>query len=112
MTNQEAIKRIEEHIAIHKYRESHAIHIVEALEMAISALEKQIPVKPIRIDKNKEVDGNWKKVCPLCGRMLIERITTAEESYPRHYNYTGHCWCGQAIDWEEEPYRAERRTND
>jgi hypothetical protein len=46
MTNQEAIKRIKEHIAIHKYRESHAIHIVEALEMAISALEAQewIPV--------------------------------------------------------------------
>jgi hypothetical protein len=41
MTNQEAIKRIKEHIAIHKYRESHAIHIVEALEMAISALQAQ-----------------------------------------------------------------------
>lgn len=41
MTNQEAIKRIKEHIAIHKYRESHAIHIVEALEMAISALKAQ-----------------------------------------------------------------------
>ena len=41
MSNQEAIKRIKEHIAIHKYRESHAIHIVEALEMAISALQAQ-----------------------------------------------------------------------
>ena len=41
MTNQEAIKRIKEHIEIHKYRESHAIHIVEALEMAISALQAQ-----------------------------------------------------------------------
>ena len=41
MTNQEAIKRIKEHIAIHKYRESHAIHIVEALEKAISALQAQ-----------------------------------------------------------------------
>ncbi len=74
----------------------------EAMEMAFSALEKQIPKKPIRIDKNKEFDGNWKKICPSCGRMLMERITTSESSYPRHYNYTGHCWCGQAIDWEEE----------
>lgn len=73
-----------------------------ALEMAIEALKKQIPKKPIRIDKNKEFDGNWKKICPLCGRILIERITTSEESYPRYYNYTGHCLCGQAIDWEEE----------
>lgn len=101
MTNQEAIKRIKEHIAIHKYRESHAIHIVEALEMAISALEKQIPVKPIRIDKNKEFDGNWIKICPSCKSVLIERITTNEESCPRVYNYTPHCKCGQAIDWEE-----------
>jgi hypothetical protein len=41
MTNKEAIKRIKEHIAIHKYRESHAIHIVEALDMAITALQAQ-----------------------------------------------------------------------
>lgn len=41
MTNQEAIERITEHIVIHKYRESHAIHIVEALEMAIKALQAQ-----------------------------------------------------------------------
>ena len=41
MTNQEAIERIKEHIAIHKYTELHAIHIVEALEMAISALQAQ-----------------------------------------------------------------------
>lgn len=74
----------------------------EAMQMAISALEKQIPKKPKRIDKNATFDGNWKKVCPACGRVLVERITTPEESYPRHYNYTPHCICGQAIDWEEE----------
>lgn len=71
-----------------------------AVDMAIDALKKQIPAKPIRIDKNKEFDGNWKKVCPLCRRTLIERITTDEKSYPLHYNYTPHCLCGQAIDWE------------
>lgn len=74
----------------------------EALAIAISALEKQIPKKPKRIDKNATFDGNWKKVCPACGRVLVERITTPEESYPRLYNYTPHCICGQAIDWEEE----------
>ena len=76
--------------------------IQEVIDMAISALEKQIPKKPKRIDKNATFDGNWKKVCPACGRVLVERITTPEESYPRTYNHTPHCICGQAIDWEEE----------
>lgn len=73
-----------------------------AVALAISALEKQIPKKPKRIDKNATFDGNWKKVCPACGRVLVERITTPEESYPRIYNCTPHCMCGQAIDWKEE----------
>ena len=70
-----------------------------AAEIAVEAMRKQIPMKPIRIDKNKEFDGNWKKVCPSCRSVLIERITTDEKSYPRLYNYTPHCNCGQAIDW-------------
>ena len=73
-----------------------------ARDIAVNAMEKQIPKKPIRIDQNKEFDGNWKKICPLCGRVLMERITTSECSYPRHYNYTEHCWCGQKICWERE----------
>lgn len=74
----------------------------EAITLAISALEKQIPQKPKRIDKNVTFDGNWKKVCPACGRVLVERVTTPEESYPRIYNHSPHCICGQTIDWEEE----------
>jgi len=71
-----------------------------ALDMAVSAVKKQIPVKPTRIDKNETFDGNWIKVCPNCGRILIERITTSDSSYPRIYNMTGHCICGRAIDLE------------
>ena len=71
-----------------------------AVEIAVEAMEKQIPKKPVMINRNEEFDGNWKKVCPRCGRMLMERITTSEQSYPRHYNMTGFCWCGQAILWE------------
>lgn len=108
MTNKEAIekfKRIKRGniFLIHQRIEGkEVIEDYSLCDMAITALEKQIPKKPIRIDKNKEFDGNWKKVCPSCGRVLMERITTSESSYPQHYNYTGHCWCGQAIDWEEE----------
>ena len=73
---------------------------VWAVEIAVEAMKKQIPVSPIRIDKNNEFYGNWIKVCPLCKRVLIERITTNEESCPRYYNYTLHCKCGKVIDWE------------
>ena len=91
MTNQEAIKRIEEHIAIHKYRESHAMHIVEALEMAISALEKQIPEIPKYKEEDRFVKNcfAWYTYCPKC-RCEIN---------------TGDMYCavcGQEIDWEEE----------
>ena len=98
MTTNEAIQAVKEvtGMSLH-WNDRH----YEALQMALSALEKQIPKKPIRIDKNKEFDGNWKKVCPLCGRVLIERITTSEKSYPLYHNYTSHCLCGQKIDWEE-----------
>ena len=79
-----------------------ASQLADAFDLAIAALEKQEPKKPRHIDKNATFDGNWKRVCPACGRVLVERITTPEESYPRIYNHTPHCICGQAIDWEEE----------
>lgn len=40
MTKKEAIKRIQDHMIIHKSYESRAIYITEALEMAIKALEE------------------------------------------------------------------------
>ena len=73
-----------------------------AMELAVDALEKQIPKKPKRVNKNDIFDGNWRKICPTCGKVLMERITTNVESYPRHYNMSGFCWCGQAIDWGTE----------
>lgn len=102
MTREEAITRIKDHIEIHRYHERNAVKIFEALDMAINALKKQIPVKPKRIDQNAEFDGNWKKVCPSCGRVLVERITTPEKSYPIHYNMTDYCRCGQKICWSED----------
>lgn len=97
MTNAEAIETLRTN-----YPDACFEQLREAVDAAIEALKKQIPQKPIRIDRHNEFDGNWKKVCPSCKRVLIERVTTNEKSYPRHYNYTGHCWCGQAIDWEGE----------
>lgn len=106
MTNQEAINLQEAIIAgLHEtgkdfpYRDELIPLMKESCEMAIEALKKQIPKEPIRVDKNGKFDGNWVKICPTCKRALLERITTAEMSYPREYNISTRCWCGQAIAW-------------
>lgn len=75
----------------------------EAVDIAILALKKQIGKRPLQINTNgtNNFDGNWKKVCPVCQRVLVERITTDEISYPRHYNMSNYCQCGQKLKWDE-----------
>ena len=88
MTPQEAIKRIKNHNEIHSRAEKDfAIHITEALKIAIKALEKQIPKKPIE-------DGYYDEpcVCPNCGSNVINE---ADNDYQFEYCY----YCGQALDW-------------
>ena len=43
MTREEAVARIKDHIEIHRYRERNAVKILEALDMAIKALEQLEP---------------------------------------------------------------------
>lgn len=59
-----------------------------ALNMAIEALEKQIPKKPV---------GKYTSYkCPVCGR----RVRSGKGSSSRGIDH--YCQkCGQAIDWEE-----------
>ena len=61
----------------------------KAISMAIEALEKQIPKKPLHMNKNY--------YCPICkedGWMLWD------DAIPNDMDkYCGKC--GQAIDWEE-----------
>ena len=53
-----------------------------AVEIAVEALQKQIPKKP-----KMPLDAYW--VCPTCGRKVEHPFE--------------HCMrCGQAIEWEEE----------
>ena len=68
----------------------HCLHVdsvrEQAINMAIKALEKQVPMKPIR-----KPNHNWKDTeitCPTCGGLLFSEYTD------------GHCECGQKIDWE------------
>lgn len=91
MTAQEAIERI-------KYRIETASLIAgkgvdgkafEDLDMAIEALEKQIPKKVVNFEKACDIYGK----CPKCKEMFW--ITEGDE-----FNYCP--TCGQALDWSEE----------
>lgn len=56
MTREEAIARIKDHKIIHKMYEPRAIHISEALDMAISALSKTPSETEIRTEESKDGD--------------------------------------------------------
>lgn len=60
MTPEEAIKTIQ--VAIAEVEWEYPMNYSVAFEMAIKALEKQIPKKPI--------DGECYYICPCCGRAL------------------------------------------
>ena len=92
MTNEEAIKRIKDHMRVHGIGEYPHIYIEEALLMAIEALGKQIPKEPViwedKYYYSPVPNDDWGYECPFCGNRDID--------YPDHY-----CICGQALDWSE-----------
>ena len=87
MTNEEARKTLKEikPIPIDGFK-----IIADAYDMAIEALEKQIPKKPLHMHKNY--------YCPICkedGWMLWD------DAIPNDMDeYCGKC--GQAIDWSDD----------
>lgn len=60
---------------------------LEICKTAKSAIEKQIPKKPLDIEK--DYDGDYGK-CPNCEKMLLDF---------EDYKYCKHC--GQALDWSD-----------
>lgn len=58
----------------------------KALKMAVDALEKQVPKKPIRETNRTYPDYCWFEKCPACGHNL------GDEKYCSN--------CGQLILWE------------
>lgn len=89
MTYQEAIERIKIHNEHHSQQERFAIYITEALNMAIEALEKQMPEAPI-LDIIYP-SGIKSYNCPVCGKGCLVRT----DSYCPKYCSN----CGQALDW-------------
>ena len=85
MTESEAIKEIRFNMSTIGLNNEAAKRVVEARDMAISALEKQIPKKPYKDNENGVYE---KDHCPTCHRSL----------FPNDH----HCECGQAIDWSDE----------
>ena len=89
MTPEEAIKELKERITLAE-NEGYADTIpeyIEAMNMAISALEKQEPMKPMA----PELDplGGVTHPCGNCGGELVSKF---HDFCP---------WCGQAVNWEK-----------
>ena len=119
MTPKEAIEQLESFIlnsqSFHEEEGNIWGKDIEALNMAISALEKQIPKKPIlksgeslihinRGDKPHE----WRNVqwqdwtCPECGWFVGQRYN-ATQCKPHGQRKCNYCnKCGQAIDWGDK----------
>lgn len=96
MTNEEAIKTIE--VAIAEVEWNYPMDYAVAFETAISALEKQIPKKPIQANYIVKVNGvdtlldeNESTKCPSCTYKDIE---------VKHGQKYCHI-CGQALDWSD-----------
>lgn len=86
MTNEEAINTIE-HGCVYRDKRGG-----EALEIAVIALEKQIPKKPINVEKHYYE-------CPCCKQDLgvsDDDIFVYENHTPMYCSN-----CGQALDWSD-----------
>ena len=92
MTNEEAIKILKSKM---DGSVDTSYEWAETMRMAINALEKQIPMKPVKSKEERYGMGyvyhDW--ICPTCGRFLAPEPTRTGNRY---------CRCGQAIDWEGE----------
>lgn len=68
----------------------------ESIDMAIQALEKQIPKKPIR----HTAWENFK--CPACGSAEIVQYDTEYREYDKDCKFEYCSDCGQKLDWGDE----------
>lgn len=74
---EEAIKRIVAYKDIQIQNDPLAVYVIEAVDIAIKSLQKQIPTQAISY--------TTEYTCPSCGCEVDEKAH--------------HCLCGQALDW-------------
>lgn len=74
----------------------YAESFIKACDMAIQALEKQIPKKPIMKQYFEDSEEKY-LCCPTCGEILTDRIPADNKTFYFH------CMnCGQKFDWSDE----------
>ena len=94
MTENEAIEIVRKEKS---YMDRHAGRAQsEAFQMAINALEKQMPKKPIMKTYYEDMEEEY-LCCPTCGEILTDRIPLDNK------DFYFHCLnCGQKLDWSDE----------
>ena len=93
MTPQETIRRLKDHFRIHDDGRP-TPYLDEAAQMAITALEKQIPKKPIKYS-GKDSTKDQLACCPICDGC----VDWTYNGFWRKGNPQYCKECGQKIDW-------------
>ena len=89
MTESEAIEQFKERLTITDYKEQ-IPEYYKAMELAIKALEKQIPKKAIITGHNNAINTDV-GYCPICKGVILR---ACDNSYCPD--------CGQKLDWESD----------
>lgn len=122
MTESEAIKEIRFNMSTIGLSNEAAKRVVEARDMAINALEKQIPKKVKYEDVGYDQYNNvnvYACICPSCGLEIIrfndddvsDKCESDETEEMFHSSMVHHAYiglnnycnrCGQKLDWSNE----------
>lgn len=99
MTNREAIKIISNYeVNGCGYCHQGGNEVADAFNLAISALEKQIPKR--KLEKDQYNENLFTLRCPTCGALICnynERLDRFSYMVKKNYCYI----CGQAIDFSK-----------
>ena len=100
MTESEAIKETRFNMSTIGLSNEAAKRVVEARDMAIKALEKQIPKKiEIRKATNDDIESELRDFITVKGRIC--RCPSCRCCI--HISKLKYCWeCGQKLDWNDE----------
>ena len=78
------------------YAQGNAGEHIKSIEIAIQALEKQMPKKPIMKQYFEKLEEEY-LCCPTCGEILTDRIPLDNK------DFYFHCLnCGQKFNWESD----------